>query len=497
MRLARWLVVLVVMLAAPRFAVAQQPAPILPLNQVRPGLKGYGLSVFRGTRIEKFDVTIIDVLRGIDFEMDMVLIRLDSGPAVDERWGIIEGMSGSPIYTQDGRLIGALAYGWEFQIEPIAGVTPIEQMIEQFDPRHPIAQAYAERRDTEQRRDPRRQETAQTGALWPRHGPLEVAGRPVRSVELARNDDDARLMARRQAGAGVLKPLATPVMVSGMGMRGMRLLEDLLAPHNLRPVQAGGVRADTDTAYEFKPGAAVSVPLITGDISLEGVGTVTYVDDDMVLAFGHPMMSLGAVDMPMDVAYIHQIIGGQVSSFKLGGGIATVGRLTQDRPTCVGGRLGERADILPATFSLTQPDRGVERRFDLFVSRFPMANRYLAGMLATAIENVAGSDFDGVIHADLALLAREVGEGTDASAGEGDETAEPTEPGEPLRIVRSNSFDTKAGSAFGVNPTADLLTTLLLLETNPFGEAEVERLAVDVRFVQDRSFATIERAAAD
>ncbi|NUP98975.1 MAG: hypothetical protein HUU35_03860, partial [Armatimonadetes bacterium] len=124
--------------------------PIMPLNEVKVGMKGHGRTVFQGSDIESFDVTVIGLLEGFDFEMDMILIRIDSGPVVTRNWGIIGGMSGSPIYI-DGKMIGALAYGWEFQKEPIAGVTPIEQMLLQYNPSHPEARAARVRRELRER----------------------------------------------------------------------------------------------------------------------------------------------------------------------------------------------------------------------------------------------------------------------------------------------------------------------------------------------------------
>ena len=106
---------------------------MMTVEELRPGMKGVGKSVFKGTNVESFGVTVIGVLRKVDFDGDIILVRIDSGPPITQGFGVAQGMSGSPIYV-NGKLIGALAYAWSFAKTPIAGVTPIAQMLEAFEP---------------------------------------------------------------------------------------------------------------------------------------------------------------------------------------------------------------------------------------------------------------------------------------------------------------------------------------------------------------------------
>ncbi|MCC7494012.1 MAG: hypothetical protein IT204_16765 [Fimbriimonadaceae bacterium] len=477
--MSRWtraLLVVSALLAAPSWAAV----PIMSLDDVKPGMKGYGRTVFQGTQIEQFDVTVIGVLEAFEFEMDMILIRVDSGPVVTRNYGIVAGMSGSPIYI-DGKMIGALAYGWEFQQEPIAGVTPIEQMLAQYDPTHPDAVAAKARRAA---RETRRAQPAglalPDGLLKPVGGTVEVAGRNYEQVLVTGNTRNAETLRRTHPTAGLLTPVATPLLVSGVGAAGMRMLERLLEPYNLRPLQTGGSGAPADTPVDFSPGAAIAVPIALGDIEMTGVGTMTYRDGDMVLGFGHPMFGLGRVDLPMATAYITTVINSAASSNKMGGAIATIGKISQDRPTCIGGTIGGKADLMPIRFTLTEQDRGVQREFDLELFRQPqMSEMFAVSLMQAAMQNVAGGFFDGVTNTHLEVDLRPLS----ASAA-------------PQRIVRNNSFDSKATSSFGVNPLWDVFMTLTLLRQNPFGEAKVNRMRVDMTFEGSRRFANIERAQA-
>ncbi len=459
---------------------AAQAAPaIMPLDDVRIGMKGYGKTVFEGTRIDRFDVTVIGVLESFEFETDMILIRVENGPVVTKGYGIIAGMSGSPIYI-DGKMIGALAYGWSFQKEPIAGVTPIEQMISQYDPQHPEAKAARARRQLRKERQDGRLAAAPRpleGSLRPVGGTLEVGGQTVNEVRVAPNRGEAERLGRTRSDVGVLVPVQTPLFVRGLSGPALRLLERVFEPFNLLPMQVSGGGASPDTEVDFSPGAAIAVPITYGDIQLTGVGTLTYRDENLVLGFGHPMFNLGRVDMPMATAYIHTVIGSSLSSSKLGGPIKRIGRISQDRTTCIGGKIGAPADTVGVRYTLTEKDRGSARDFRVDLLRQPGLTEILTTLLMQmAVQNVAGAYFDGVTSTRIEITTRV------------------KQNGQPLKIVRENSFDSKALGMFGVNPLLDLFSTLTLLRQNPFGEAPVQSVNVDLQFEAARRFAAIERA---
>lgn len=291
-------------------AVPAAPVATIAVSELRPGMTGYGLSVFAGGRIDTFRVELIDVMRNVSPRGDMILCRC-TGQGL-EHSGIIAGMSGSPVYF-DGRLAGAVAYGWGFSKDPIGGVTPIGEMLELLDlpgaapgTRPPGTPAPA------------------PGVSLPRLPlPLGIAGAPPGLVELA-----GSLL----AGSGLL-----PVAAGGAGGRG----------------PAGG----------FLPGGAVGVVLADGDVSLAAVGTVTWVDGDRLLAFGHPMFQAGAVALPMAGGDIHAVIPNYASSFKLFSPGPVVGTIVQDRLPAVSGVVGPVPPMLPVRVSLTAPALTREYRF--------------------------------------------------------------------------------------------------------------------------------------
>jgi len=455
----------------------------MPLADVRVGMQGVGRTVFKGTHIEPFDCTVIGLLEGFDFEMDMILIRITSGPVVTENFGVVGGMSGSPIYI-DGKMIGALAYGWEFQNEPIAGVTPIEQMLAQYDPDHPEARAAKVRREQREKHHDELLKRANDqlkmqGAMRPVDGPLNLGDRRYAELQVVPNAADAAKLHRQRPDIGILAPVATPVYCRGLGGTGLKMMERLLEPYNLVPMQAGGAAAPPDVEASFEPGAAIAVPITTGDIEMTAIGTLTYLDDGIALGFGHPFFGFGKVEMPMGTGYIHGVIGSLASSNKLGAMLKPVGAITQDRPTCIGGTMGRLADTLPVQYSFNEVGRG-GRDFSIRLVRQPnLTDLYTVILMQMAMQNVAGGYFDGVTRSSVTIQTRVA------------------EDGQNLVIKRSNSFDSKAASDFGGNPLWDLFMTLSLLRSNPFGEADVESVKVDMEFAAARRFANIERAQAE
>jgi hypothetical protein len=477
-------------------AGARATTPIMPLDEVKAGMKGHGLTVWHGTAIESFDLTVIGVLRGFDLQMDMILIRIDSGPVVTQKYNIVAGMSGSPIYI-DGKLIGALAYGWEFQTTPVAGVTPIEQMLEHYNPRHPVAQAARARRaaahtaaglDLAAGLDPAPQpapRAAAEGVLRAVDGPITVGGRSFREVQVAANHREAAGWVSLRPDLGVLTPVSSPLLVSGVPRSALGLLKQIFEPYNLEPMLAESAAAMPAMPaaagdVDFRPGQAVGVALATGDIEFVGIGTLTYRDGDTVLAFGHPMMSLGACELPMTTAYITTVLPGLQETTKMGVSMKAIGTISQDRPTCIGGVVGKVAETIPLTYDLKDISRGADRAFRFKAARAPQLTEMICAMLLQgAMQNVAGKLFDGVMKSRIEIACLN---------GKG---------GAPVKIMRENSFDTKLGGPMGMNlPLFDLFTTLSALRMNPWGEAPVQSVDVSLEFASDSHLANIDRVQA-
>ena len=340
-------------------------------SKLRRGMSGYGLTVMAGTKIEKFDAAVVSVLRALSgAPRDVILCKL-SGVAM-QKSGVIEGMSGSPVFVTDpadgkDKMIGAVAYSWSWQKEALCGVQPIAQMLAIQGVPLPGAEKLARRRPA-------------PAAGPPPDGLLRAVLSPVRS-------DFARLALPRRLRRGPVRegrprlvPLATPVMLAGASRATLALAEQMLAGTGLVPVQAGSVGAVEAAAAKnarLTRGMAVSIPLVTGDADWAAVGTVTEVIGDYVLALGHSFYGEGEVEMPMGPAYVHTIVASRWSSFKLGSTLAVTGALRQDEYTAVGGRIGQKARMVPMSLTVKWPDG--EQKFQYRLLR----HRWLTAVLGS------------------------------------------------------------------------------------------------------------------
>ncbi len=311
----------------------------MDLDEIKPGMKGTGRSVFQGTDIQEFGVEILGVMPTSTPHGEMILARI-SGQGL-EKAGVIAGMSGSPIYV-DGRLIGALAYGWPFSSDPITGITPIRNMLEIGDRR----------------------------AAPPGGGRAEGATAPDswRKLLAARDDEALDVLAGPGSGpsAGDLRPLRVPVAVSGFSGRAGSQAEDLLDRLGFLPVAGGAVGADSASDHApLEPGSAVGVELVRGDAQIAAIGTVTWTDGARVLAFGHPMMDRGPSAYPMTPARIITVLPRLSISFKMGVVGAPVGAITRDYQSGVMGELGAAPKMIPVNVDLAFGDRAVKLHFEV------------------------------------------------------------------------------------------------------------------------------------
>ncbi|MEZ4246895.1 MAG: hypothetical protein R3B99_01435 [Polyangiales bacterium] len=338
-------------------AVAQRGPSTIGVEDVRPGMRGYGLTVFRGTEPERFDVEVVDVLHQFLPGQDLILARTPH--PVLNRAIAVGGMSGSPIYL-DGKLAGAYAYGWTFGIEPVIGITPIRSMLAEIDrPFRPTSFPGARplpERPTGRARAPRR---ASLGGL-----PAYVGGRV---------DAFATVRAHREASVTApplgLQPAATPLMLAGFTPRMARVLQEELEPYGLMPMQGGGGQAPRSegSSPRFVDGGALGVQLIRGDMAATGIGTVTHVDpsNGRLVAFGHPMMNAGESGLPTCTARVLHVFQSVARSFKLAEAIEPYGTLVHDRqPAIVVDRCSppRRCRCAFASWRRGRPQDRVERR---------------------------------------------------------------------------------------------------------------------------------------
>lgn len=343
-----------------------KPGHCWRVGDVRRGMKGFGLTVMKGTKVETFQATVIGVLRGTSPGRDMILCRL-SGLNL-ERSGIIAGMSGSPVYIEN-KLLGAVAYGWAYGKDPIAGITPFCQM-------HDFVEAY-------EKRDLARKKKGTPVGLHRLKRPIRVGDRTFGQVRVSQSSQ-AATDAKEELW---LTPLRTPLAASGFTSHSLSLLRKHTRHLGLVPMQGGGAGRDIhdqEKSTPLVPGGSLAVTLIRGDFDLSGIGTVTHIEGDRVYGWGHPFMSLGRCELPLMTGYVHTIYPRQSVSFKMGSPLRTVGVINADVSTCIAGWMGRKPDLLPIHMRVRCDDHSATRTFDVEVARQPSL---LASLVYTALTN--------------------------------------------------------------------------------------------------------------
>lgn len=376
-------------------------ASTIGVGEIREGMKGYGLTVFKGTEPERFDVEAIGVLHNFRPGQDLILVKTPH-PRLDVV-KTVAGMSGSPIFF-DGRLAGAYAYSLsQFEIEPVAGVTPIAPMLTELA--RPIPPGF-----------------------WPRlgEGPLPASSPPA--TEHASLDGASRfngppgtydlmahaaLMATRAGGtdgARAYLPVETPLMMGGIGDRTARMLRPLLEPLGLDPLQTGGGQGSTAGAPEhFVDGGAIGVTLVRGDISMMGLGTVTHVQGTKLCAFGHPMMNAGDSALPTAIGRVLWINANGQRSFKVGESARPLGTLVQDRQSAIVVDETKRPPTFPVTIDMRGEGGAPKNSWHMQVAEEKfLSPSFTAAALGSAVEATTSEkrDMSWTIHSILRIHGR-------------------------------------------------------------------------------------------
>lgn len=295
--------------------VAPPSTTVFPLDEVRPGLKGVAYTVFEGVRPEAMDVEILGRLKNaLGPGRDMILARLH-GPK-PEYTGVVAGMSGSPVYI-DGKLLGALGFRiGQFSKEPIAGITPIAQMLE-----------------------------VQSGA-----GPLA----PATPASTTQPD---------------LRPMEEPLVFGGFGAEAITRFGGAFRDLGLEPVAGLGSMDETRRQpAPLEPGSAVSAVLVDGDLSITGTCTVSYMDANRLMACGHPITQAGAVDLPMAKAEVLATLSSPLNSFKIVNATEIVGAFTEDRSSAIFGRVGAQAHMIPVMLDLSSENPAAHKSMHFAVA---------------------------------------------------------------------------------------------------------------------------------
>jgi hypothetical protein len=439
-------------------ARAGEPDPKLYWNvdDIRPGMKGTGQTVMVGTRLEEFGAEVLGVMKGVSPGRDMVLCRLTGCNL--EHAGIIQGMSGSPIYI-DGKMLGAVAFAWEFAKDPIAGVTPFQQMVEyvRSNDKRIAAEAELEPRGLGR--------AASVDPLWR----LDDSGASSRI--------DAGPLTVSGGGMAGMRPIATPMAASGFGPRALELLADRFKPIGLAPM-AGGKALDEIIEREgnkpLVPGSPLSIAMVTGDFDLSGIGTVTHVEGDRVYGFGHPMFSLGACQFPMMTGYIHTVYPRASVSMKMGSPLKVVGVLDTDVSTGIAGRVGPRPDMIPMAVTVKTGRYAATRTYKVEVVREPnLLSTLVLSVLTNAVDTEGNlpDELTARIHATISLKGYP--------------------PIELDDVVSGPRYSGASGPSAIFTPVASIVNMLV---RNALAPVRIERIDCSAEIAPGRTVANVESA---
>lgn len=324
---------------------------VFPLTDLKPGMKGIGRTVFANQKLETFEVEIIGSLENSAPKQTMVMARLKGGPLANT--GVIAGMSGSPVYI-DGKLLGAVAFGFGFSKEAIAGITPYVEMT-----------GFSRLNDILLRAS-----TSPNDALRPI--PLRMAGLPLpvdQSSLITKFTDalnTAGQAARGNPGVAGMSPLPIPLSVSGLSSSAFDAAKGLFSKLGFAPLQVPAKGKAPAAIGGLEAGGPVAVSLIQGDFDFSATGTVTHIDGDAVYAFGHPFFGIGPIDFPMRQAWVYDVFPSLNQSFKISSAHETIGRFQQDRATGISGKLGPGPRMIPVKVSL-QNRPGVKQDYSFSV----------------------------------------------------------------------------------------------------------------------------------
>ena len=310
---------------------------VIPMSEIHEGMEGVGYTVIHGTNVEPFKVKVLSVLRKMWNGSDAILIELEGLNL--EHSGTVAGMSGSPIYF-NGKIAGALAFGWNYAKDPIAGVTPIEEMYKLY------------------------------------------------------NDTNVSKVASISKNS-----LQTPLMFSGFNGNSFSEYSDKFKEMGFFPMQTGGSISDENQSGKFLFGDSVAIVLVDGDLSIAGVGTVSHTDDEKFLLFGHSMWSKGRLRAPVSRAYINHIVASAASSFKIGAAYSNyLGYTVYDGTFGVSGVYGEVPENTMIPVNLQVEDQSfLNKDFNFRVLNDPTYFSYLLSMaIYEAVTSSAGSEEDGV-----------------------------------------------------------------------------------------------------
>src|SRR5947208_4007774 len=437
-------VVYSLLLSFATFAQTSKSVETIPVSQLHAGMHGVAYTVFEGTKPEAMQVEVLGVLKNANGPKgDVILVRLGGKKA--EYTGVVAGMSGSPVYF-DGKLAGALAFRiGEFSKEPIAGVTPIDEMLEinALD---------------------RRPETTPASASGAVNAASKTSGPGFASFPAEAT----------QAYANYLKPIETPLVFSGFSQDAIQRFAPQFAAAGIVPVTGAGSVSDIKQPEPLEPGSAVSAILVRGDMDIAATCTVTYMDAQHLLACGHPLMQFGTIDLPMTKAQVLATLPSPLNAFKIVNATEPVGAFIQDRHTGIMGEFGKEPEMIPVTLNIHGGPTSKQFHYEILNN----AQLSPVAMMATVFNalhglNEYGEDTTYRMEGRINVKGYpEVGLENMFAAADG---------GQPAAVLAALSIGDRFGRIYD----------------NPYNVPDIHGVQLDFDIVRDRRWARLESARTD
>jgi len=417
---------------------------LMPVHEIQRGMEGTCRTVFQGKTVEPFGFKVLSLMQGmLGPGQDVILTRLTGDKA--EFTGVVAGMSGSPCYI-NGKLIGALAYRFgNFTKEPIAGITPIQNMLDIFklppEPAKTASNTYTP------------QTYQQSLSQLQKTMPVASAGFQRIATPLSFGGFRSEVLAHYQAD---LEKLGFQTVMGGIS------------------TPSAGSIANPDMPDKLEMGGAVAGQMVRGDLSIDGTGTVSYIDKNRVLAFGHPFFNEGYVQIPMATAYIHHILSSEAGSYKMSQSGREVGTIVQDRLTAIYGEIGKKTPMIPMQIQVQDSASVDPAQLKLEVFQSPSLTPML---MAMSIHNVLTSRLNYNLGGTLLL--------------EGSLNVD----GQNLKF--RNDYTMEQGQDVVIVAVQDLANSLFALWSNPFQKPDIRGLNLKVSLKPQQRQAQIRRIWTD
>ena len=424
--------------------VAAMPE-MMGTDQIQAGMHGIAKTVIEGTTIDTFDIEITGVVDA-GKDSDGRIIAIASGPLIDKTGGVLQGMSGSPVYIDD-KLIGAVSGGWKEINNRTCIITPIHDMIKIWD-----------MPDLKNKTMIQQVDLKQPSAIFPADN----------KADLKTDMKNVATTKQPVAVADKSQPVMTPLMVSGFTDAGLNLLKEKMAPYNLVPYAVGSY-AGKGESVTLEPGSSVGVEVVRGDLSVAAIGTVTAVDNGRVLAFGHPFLRKGNVNYFMTDAHIITTASGDNTGFKVGAPGNLVGRINQDRSAGVAGIIGRYPSVIPMQINV---DDMQLNRHETYAVQLAYDEELASALAASVVYNAIDQTIDragtGTAKIEFEILTNAVDGGI---------------------IKRSNMY--YSPQDVGQLSITEIYQALNLLCTNTMGETDIVGIKVNVKVDANRQTASI------